>query len=201
MSDTSSKILTIKITLRESQPKIWRRFQIADDMTLGKLHDVIQIVMGWQDCHLHEFEQGKKTYRKPYPDEDDYGTPSINEDQVSVGELLRRKKQKLIYNYDMGDYWEHALQVENISEPESKQFYPNCIEGALACPPEDCGGTWGYQNMLAALADPNHEEHETFVEWRGPDFDAEEFNLKGINEVLKDFDNYKSGWDDFDGEY
>lgn len=106
-----------------------------------------------------------------------------------------------MYIYDMGDYWEHALQVENISEPESKQFYPNCIEGAFACPPEDCGGTWGYQNMLEALADPKHEEHETFVEWIGPDFDAEEFYLEEINEVLEDFDNYKSGWDDFDGEY
>lgn len=201
MPDTSSKILTIKITLRESQPKIWRRFQIADDMTLGKLHDVIQIVMGWEDCHLHEFEQGKRHYSKPDPEEDIYESPSIDEDQVLVGELLKRKKQKLMYIYDMGDDWQHALQVENISEPASKQFYPNCIEGAFACPPEDCGGPWGYQNMLAALADPKHEEHETFVEWIGLDFDAEEFNLKEINEVLEDFDNYKSGGGDFDGEY
>lgn len=193
MPEKHTRILTIKIVLQESQPEIWRRFDIADDMTLGDLHNVIQIVMGWEDCHLHEFEKGKTRYSKPIPENDDYGIQVIDEDGVQISEVFNRKRQKLQYIYDMGDNWEHTLVVENISEPEPKQQYPTCIEGAFACPPEDCGGPWGYQNMLEALADPKHEEHETFVEWIGLDFDAEAFDLKEINHVLGDYENYVSG--------
>ena len=195
------KIVTLKIVLCESKPEIWRRFQIGDEMTLGDLHNVVQIVMGWEDCHLHDFEQGKKRYSKPDPEGDDFGPPVMDEDKVTIYEVLKQKDQKLAYIYDMGDYWQHTLTVEDISIPEPNQCVPTCLGGAYACPPEDSGGAWGYRNMLDALADPKHDEHETFVEWIGPDFDAEEFDLKEINEVLHDYENYKSGRDDFDGQH
>ncbi|PCJ50143.1 MAG: hypothetical protein COA73_18545 [Candidatus Hydrogenedentota bacterium] len=201
MPKPTQKIFTLRIALCDSKPEIWRRFQIRDDMTLGKLHDVIQIVMGWDDSHLHEFEDGKQCYSKILPDEESFGESPINEDEIVVEQILNRKKKKLMYNYDMGDYWQHILVVEEIGEPDPKTFYPNCLEGAYAGPPEDCGGVWGYQNMLEALADPNHDEHEFVVEWIGEEYDAEEFDLKGINKVLKNFKRYRSGWDDFDGKY
>lgn len=200
MNASAPKVLTIKITLNDSTREIWRRFQVLDTMTLGKLHDVIQIVMGWHDSHLHEFEQGKKRYSKPDPE--DYYDPmvpqAINEDETGVDEVLKRKRQKLKYIYDMGDNWGHTLILEDISNPVPEQFYPNCLEGENACPPEDCGGAWGYHNLLEALADPEHDDHEMFIEWIDPAFDASKFDLNEVNEVLKDFENYRSGWDRFE---
>ena len=200
MPESSPQILTLKIILLDYKPEIWRRFQIKNDMTLGKLHDVIQIVMGWTDSHLHDFEQGKKRYSKPDPEEEMIsGITSINEDDIGVGEVLKREKQTILYTYDFGDHWQHEIVLESVTAPDSKQFYPNCIEGARACPHEDCGGTWGYEGMLEALADPTHEEHESYLEWTGGGYDADKFDLKGVNKVLKDFKNYKSGWDDYYG--
>lgn len=200
MTDPTAKILTLKITLCDYEPAIWRRFQIAGDMTLGDLHNAIQIVMGWENHHLHDFEQGKKRYSRPDPEDFAYDPPPIDEDEVTIGQVLKRRKQVLTYIYDMGDSWRHRVQVEDIAGPNPNQHYPNCLDGAYACPPEDCGGPWGYQSMLEALADPAHEEHETFVEWIGSDFDTEAFDLDEINKVLKDFKKYVSDWDRDDDE-
>ncbi|HLC16397.1 MAG TPA: plasmid pRiA4b ORF-3 family protein, partial [Thermodesulfovibrionia bacterium] len=87
--------------------------------------------------------------------------------------------------YDFGDSWEHEIVVEKILSPEAAIKYPMCINGKLTCPPEDVGGVWGYDTFLEAINDPNHEEHDSYLEWIGGEFNPEEFNLDEINQALR----------------
>ena len=127
------------------------------------------------------------------------GQDEIDEDEVSVGDVIKKSGQKLVYIYDYGDNWRHNLVVETIGKPVSGQYYPVCLEGERACPPEDCGGLWGYYRMLESLRDPDDEEHTSYLEWLGGSFDPDNFDLEARNAVLARFDEYVSGWDD-DGE-
>jgi len=214
MNETS--IMTLRVTLNETKPPIWRRVAVPSDITLGKLHEVIQIVMGWTDDHLHQFilrdkklkptpEEIARRYREDAMDEtflDRVGgqrffvtktTPSPtemegeDENAVTLGEVCPKVKSKLIYEYDFGDGWEHTVEVQKIIEPETSVEYPVCLAGKKACPPEDCGGVWGYYEMLEAIADPNHEQHEDIVEWLGDEFDPDAFDLKEVNAMLAEW--------------
>ena len=189
------KILTLRISLVDSNPEIWRRFQISNELMLGDLHRAIQIVMGWTNSHPHDFEiKGKR-----YSAKSDYGgpfdEPCGNEDETLIGDVLKQKRQKFAYIYDMGDDWQHKLVVEAIAEPIPGQHYPVCLAGENACPPEDCGGVWGYYRLLEILDDPDHDEYDEIEEWISDDFDAETFDIKETNEILENFDEYISGWD------
>ena len=194
------KTFTLRISLERSDPEIWRRFQVTDTMTLDDLHDTIQIVMGWTDSHLHRFSIAGTDYSKILPDvvERD-GQDAIDEDDVLIGDVIKKKGQKFVYIYDYGDNWRHNLVVEAIGEPAPGQYYPVCLEGERACPPEDCGAIWGYYQMLESLRDPDHEEHARYLEWLGGHFDPDHFDLESRNAILERFDEYVSGWD-FDGE-
>lgn len=180
----------------ESGPEIWRRFQLTDEMTLFDLHNVIQIVMGWTDSHLHDFEIKGKRYSHLSPHDDAYDDPPIDEENVLVRNVLKRTGQKFQYIYDMGDNWQHTLVVEEVTESPAGLPHPICLAGERACPPEDCGGTWGYHEMLEAVRDPLHEEHESYLEWLRPDFDPDHFGLRDVNDILERFDEYLSGWDE-----
>ena len=180
-----SKILRFKVTLKGSKPPIWRRFEVPDTFTLGNLHYTLQIVMGWTNSHLHEFVMGSKHYGKPHPDDALFDFRLLDEDEVRLAELGLKEKKKFLYSYDFGDGWEHDVLVEAILPPEEGAHYPRCITGKRACPPEDCGGIWGYYNMLEILDDPKHEEYETYREWLGEDFRAGEFDVDAVNRALK----------------
>jgi hypothetical protein len=91
----------------------------------------------------------------------------------------------MLYEYDFGDSWEHEVALEKILEKDPNLKTPVCLDGAMACPPEDCGGIRGYYDYLAALADPKHPEHEEIREWMGEKFDPAKFDLKKINRSLK----------------
>lgn len=177
-------ILRFKATLKHSGPKIWRRFDIPDTCLLGELHVVLQIIMGWEDCHMHEFEIGKRRIGAPGPGFFGEDEEVINENNLSLADLGLRTKQKFVYTYDFGDGWEHEVQLEKILAPEPGAKYPVCIEGEMACPPEDCGGIGGYYNLLEALADSKNEEHEELLEWIGGRFDPKAFSLVGVNKAL-----------------
>ena len=180
-----SKVYTLKVTLAESKPPIWRRVQVTDTMPLSELHDVIQIAMGWQDGHLHEFEiRGQRFSARSPVGEDIFDDDSgLDETTVHLGEVIARKGQKFSYLYDFGDSWEHTIVVEAASDYEPRSIYPVCTEGVNACPPEDCGGLWGYYEMLEALKD--HEQHEEYIEWIDEDFDSGAFDLGSVNKELK----------------
>lgn len=182
----SKEIYQIKVNLRGSKPNIWRRILIPSDMLLSEFHYVLQATMGWTNSHLHQFIYDGEYYTKKLPDEmmmDDFG---IDYENMKVSDFLSHEKDKMIYEYDFGDGWQHNVLLEKILEPDPKQFYPVCIKGKMNCPPEDCGGLWGYDNMLEILSDPKHEEYENMCDWVGDDFDPAYFDLDEINAFLRD---------------
>ena len=174
-------IYQIKVKLRGIEPPIWRRFQVRGDATLAELHDVLQTVMSWWDYHLHEFIVGEDHYGTPHPD---YGFDMKDESRVRLDEVAE-EGSGLVYMYDFGDSWMHGLAVEKVLEPEPGQRYPVCLEGERATPPEDVGGIWGYEEYVEAMVDPDHPEHEEWLEWRG-EFDPEDFDVDEVNAALRE---------------
>ena len=173
-------IYQIKITLKHIRPLIWRRIQIPADIKLGRLHDILQVSMGWEDCHLHQFIVSDTFYGIPDPD---FPGNIRSESNVRLDKIAN-PGDILIYEYDFGDRWEHEIKVEKILAPEKYQRYPVCLDGKRACPPEDCGGFPGYQHLLRILRNPKHEEYDDMLDWIGEDFDPEAFDLVAINKIL-----------------
>ena len=174
----SDLLFRFKITLLYIKPAIWRRIQVPD-CTLADLHDYIQAAFGWENCHLHQFEIDGVRYSQPAPDGDDFGMEFEDETEVPLSKLLPNspKRTRWIYEYDFGDGWRHEVLFEGFPPIDPKAKSPLCLEGGRACPPEDCGGPAGYEDYLAAIADPQDEQHEELLEWRGP-FDPEAFDAK-----------------------
>ncbi|MFQ5578835.1 MAG: plasmid pRiA4b ORF-3 family protein [Anaerolineae bacterium] len=183
-STPPADIYQLKVTLRHSKPPIWRRIQVPGNVLLSKLHRFLQVVMGWEDYHLHQFIVGGTFYGVPHPSYDDFGMKMENEGLVKLSQIAPEEKFKFIYEYDFGDSWEHELLVEKIMPPQKGIQYPRCVKGKRACPPEDCGGVWGYEELIEAINDPKHSEHDDLLEWLGGEFDPEEFDLDAINAVL-----------------
>ena len=170
--------------LREIQPPIWRRVQVWEDATLAQLHHSLQIVMGWEDCHLHQFEIGRRIYSVPDPEDDLYERTVIAENRVRLREVVPRVGTQFEYLYDFGDSWRHDLVLEAIVLPDLGTDYPYCLAGERHTPPEDVGGPSGYEDYLQAMADPEHKEHESTLQWRGP-FDPKAFSLAAVNQQLQ----------------
>jgi hypothetical protein len=180
-SVSPSQIYQLKITLKDSKPPIWRRIEVPGTITLAQLHQIIQAIMGWYDYHLHQFTVGQIRYGVPDPDDFE---EVRDERRVKLNQLLTEPKQKLIYEYDFGDSWEHVVLLEKALLPEQGVDYPRCTAGKRAGPPEDVGGVWGYDSFLEAIRDPQHPEHDQMLEWVGGEFDPEEFDLAALNEAL-----------------
>jgi hypothetical protein len=176
-----AQIYQIKITLQGVHPPIWRRIQVRGDTTLDKLHDIIQVVMGWTNSHLHQFIVGEAYFGLQDPEYED--RPANDETKFTLSRITKNKGSAFIYEYDFGDSWRHELLVERIVPPKETQ-YPVCLAGKLACPPEDVGGVWGYEEFLDAIRDPDHPEHKDYTEWIGGEFDPEAFDIKRVNAVL-----------------
>ena len=176
----------LKVTLRGIRPPIWRKFLVRSDVTLGKLHDILQTVMGWTDSHLHQFIANNIIYGTPDPDSD--MVEMINEKRVLLSRVLQKPKDRMIYEYDFGDGWEHEIVLEEVSSAPPRGKYPIVLAGRRACPPEDVGGPWGYAEFLEAIKNPKHPEHEEYLEWSGGSFDPERFDPNEINLL------YHGGW-------
>ena len=178
------KVYQLHISLKRSKPKIWRRFLVTEDTNLGKLHNIIQEVMGWDNYHLHEFTIGGISYGEPNEDFD--YTDIKDESKVKLADLDLTEKQKIGYVYDFGDDWEHELKVEKILPFDPAVKYPKCLDGKLACPPEDCGGIWGYEEFVELSKKPEDdldEDELERLEWIG-DYDSEHFSVDEVNTVL-----------------
>jgi hypothetical protein len=184
MPTQSKQIYQIKVTLDDTYPPVWRRFQVPANTTLLKLHDILQIVMGWVDYHLHMFTIEGTIYGDPADDEyGDLGT--IDESRIKLNQVIHRAGQRFSYEYDFGDSWDHTLLVEKILPPQEGVRYPICLKGKRACPPEDVGGVWGYEKFLEAIRNPDHDEHEEYLTWIGGEFAPEAFDLTDVNARLR----------------
>jgi tetratricopeptide (TPR) repeat protein len=179
----SGPIYQLKVMLKGSKPPIWRRFQVPGNISLRKLHLILQEVMGWTNSHLYRFEIGGTEFGEP--ENESYGLEVKNSHRTKLIRVAPREKTKFTYEYDFGDSWEHEILVEKILQAEPGVRYPVCLAGKRACPPEDCGGIWGYAHLLEVIRDPAHEEHEEMMEWLGGQFDPEEFDLDRLNQRLK----------------
>ena len=182
----SQRVFQIKITLTSVAPPIWRRIKIKD-CTLDRLHHHIQLAMGWQNCHLHEFQIYGKRYGDPSLLDD--GSEDFKIDDSTVARLSNviakdDAPMRFGYEYDFGDGWHHEFVVENCLHAQTGERYPVCVDGARACPPEDIGGACGYAEYLEAMADPTHEQHHECVLWRGP-FDPAAFDPARVTKQMR----------------
>ncbi len=178
------EIARLKITLDEIKPRIWRRIEVPLAIRLDDLHVVIQEAMGWENYHLYEFRAGGFSWG--IPDQDfDFGEQPLAAKKATLAGLLGDAGRKTFkYLYDFGDGWEHSIRVERVVATDPEARYPRLLAAERRCPPEDCGGPWGYVDYLEAIADPNHENHDEMIEWRGPGFDPNDVDEAGIHKRL-----------------
>jgi hypothetical protein len=179
----NERLYLLKIRLLEIEPEIWRSFTVPANITLDRLHDVIQIVMDWADSHLHEFVIGKKRYTE-YPESKEDGAAC---GKYRLSNLIKQKGRTFSYRYDFGDCWDHEVVVEENNYFNQQQSSAiECLDGARACPPEDVGGVPGYYEFCEAIKDVGHDEHDSYLEWCGGEYDCEKFDTDEINvELLK----------------
>lgn len=174
----------MKVTLMDIEPAIWRRFRVPSDMKLCCLHSALQVVMGWTDSHLHQFEKDGVNWG--VPEYDETGDLELkDEEQIRIGDVLKAAGEALTYTYDLGDDWRHEVVLEKILPADADSNRPICIAGERRWPPEDVGGPHGYQEFLEVIFRPGHEEFEHYRQWAGNAVHAEEFDLAAVNKRLE----------------
>lgn len=184
MKKKFDQVYQFKITLQGIKPPVWRQIQIPETCTFWDMHVAIQDVMGWWDYHLHEFEiMNPSTGLKvniglPY---DEFGRKVLVELNQKIADYFSMENPYADYVYDFGDNWEHKIKLEKILHREKNVNYPVCIKGKRACPPEDVGGIWGYEEFLEIIKSPDHEEYEDMLEWAGGEFDPEHFDCEEVS--------------------
>jgi len=181
-SDMDPTVYRLKVTLRGSRPPIWRRLEVRADVTLFQLHQILQVVMGWTDSHLHQFRRGATNYGQSDPE---FGMRRESERRVRLNDVLRNPKDRMVYEYDFGDGWEHDIVLEVNALSPAVGPTPRVVAGKGACPPEDVGGIGRYYGFLEALRNPKHPEHQDMLEWCGGHFDPNAFELDEINTYFR----------------
>lgn len=177
-----TKQFQLKITLAESDPPIWRRLQCLD-YPLYNIHELIQVAMGWERCHLFRFDiDGRK-----YEDEESHGEVR----RVKLSDVVHDVGAVFKYIYDFGDWWVHEVAVESIDEPPEDAPGAICLAGGHACPPEDVGGVPGYEGFLAAINDPTHHMHKDMMDWVDGHFDPDTFDIDAVNQVFAQLSSHR----------
>ena len=179
------RVARVRIELRDIEPKIWRRFDIPLSVTLETLHEAIQISMGWTFSHLWQFNITGLQYVDPelvppYPGERLYN--ALN---TQFGTAIRQGMNRFEYTYDFGDCWEHDVIIEDVGKGDPDRKYPVFVDGAGQCPPEDVGGTIGFEEFLEVLQNPQHEEYEGMIDWAGGPFDPAHFDEEHVRLALE----------------
>lgn len=174
----------LRIALLNVKPSVWRRVMVSATLTFLQLHHVIQAAMGWEECHLHEFEVGRQRIGTSSKEDSFFGDePTLSESRCRLGDMLANHK-KFRYWYDFGDDWWHEVTIEKRLDANADDPPVRLLGGENACPPEDCGGPWGYAELCAALSDPTHPEHEEMLEWVGDEFDPKAFDMEASTKQI-----------------
>ena len=168
----------LKISLKGSKPAIWRRVIVDSDLLLEDVHYLVQAVMPWCDCHMHQFIHNK-TYYGPAEDVSDSFIDLIDYSEKKLSDLIASEKDTLLYEYDFGDSWEHTILLEKILPPTDSESRAEYVKGKNAAPPEDCGGIYGYAHLLNVLKDPKTADCSDMRDWMGLE-DGEEFDPTDI---------------------
>jgi hypothetical protein len=185
----ANKIFQVQVVLNNSKPKIWRRLLVPSDLFLSDFHYVIQTAMGWTNSHLHQFIKDRTFYAKKMAGDDLWDEmDNVDYKGIRISDMLKKEKDKILYEYDFGDGWVHTVILEKILPADKNTDYPVCIAGKMSCPPEDCGGVWGFAEMMEIVKDRAHEEYESCLEWLGEDFDPKRFDMDQVNKMLKRMD-------------
>lgn len=178
-------LLQLRVTLKFIKPKIWRRILIDAERPLEDLHWAIQIGFGWDDAHLYQFMKNGKFYEIPQPHDSDFGDSRAEDASAfQIKNMLSKRGDHLVYEYDFGDGWLHEVVVESIDK-EVGLYEPMLIGGERNCPPEDCGGPPGYMAIVEAMADKKHPEYRNLVEWMGHAYDPEFFDPSAVNMEMR----------------
>ena len=181
-TDTAGKtrapeeMVRLKVTLKGTKPPVWRRLLVPGSMTLGDLSEAILTGMGWAGGHLHAFDVDGRQYGDPSNTDE-----VADERRLTLNGVRKSGVKRFRFTYDFGDDWEHDVLIERVEPAIPGQVRPTCVAGARNCPPDDCGGVWGYAELLDILADPGHPEREERLEWIGGDFDPEAFDVSAAD--------------------
>lgn len=173
-------IARITITLMDVHPPVRRVVEVPLGITLADLHLVIQAAMGWQNSHLYEFQDGRKVFGTPIPGWSDPDYRVAPAAKTRLADLMTAAKRRIGYVYDMGDDWQHRLEIVRLGEAAEGAAYPRLVEAKRRCPPEDIGGFPGFERFLDAINDPSHPEHAELREWYGAGFDPEDAGEREI---------------------
>ena len=193
--NTNDLIYQFRVILEGTQPMVWRRILVPGNHSFWDLHVAIQDAMGWLDYHLHLFQTKNPTTGEldqigiPSDDSVDGTQPCLPGWEVAIADYFKGSGDRADYEYDFGDGWRHEVLLEEISDGLSTTRYPICMDGARACPPEDCGGIHGYKELLAILSDPDREEYPDTQQWVGSSYDPAAFDPANIR-----FDDPKQRW-------
>jgi hypothetical protein len=175
----ADRITRIRIELDDTDPVIWRLVEVTLATSLKGLHEVIQAVMPFEDYHLFEFDIGDKRYGIPDPEWDDV-RQTFNAKNIKLAALVDRSVGRFSYTYDFGDNWQHTVTIETTIAADPAADYPRFIDGVRRAPPEDVGGTPGFEEFLDIMAKPRHRERKRLVEWYGGPFNPDEVDLPTI---------------------
>lgn len=174
-------VVQLRVALREVTPVVWRRLLVPGSVNLARLHEYLQAAMGWTNSHLRCFEVGDARYGMQF---DEYPEGELNERDVTVLRAVDEHRT-FRYEYDFGDSWEHEITVERVARTRRGIQRAICLDGASACPPEDCGGPYGYRHLLEVLADASHPDHEELLDWVGGPVDPSLFDVVDVNVALR----------------
>lgn len=187
---SQQKIFRIRVELEDIKPEIFRVLLVKADIGLDLLHAILQVSIGWTNSHLHQFHIGKRRFSDLQFDmNEDLMDPSDyvhDESEVVLATAFKTVGSKFTYEYDFGDSWRHRITVEDIVPDDGGiNGFAQCVDGKRACPPEDCGGVWGYADFLDIVSNPGNEEYDSTLEWVGGSFDPEAFDIEKVNRFLR----------------
>jgi hypothetical protein len=184
----SETVARVRIELEDTDPLVWRELDLPLSTTLATLHDLIQVVMRWQDYHLHEFVVGEKIYGVPDHEDDVILERKVYQSRsIRLGTLIDRGVREFLYVYDFGDNWRHRILIADIRQGEPDSEYPRFVAGERRAPPEDVGGIGGFEEFLEAMADPEHDQHQLMMDWQGKPFDPEDIEERWLRMIVENF--------------